>query len=153
VTSLETPEAEDLFPVPYRIVEHTADTGFEVTGASQAELFTNAALVLCQLIWNVEANPDGEPLAEEIRIEAGDPGELMVNFLEEFLYLYDIKGLVATRVELEAISEKTLTARIRGHRFEPGRDEERLGVKAVTYHQLFVGRENGRWRARVLLDI
>jgi SHS2 domain-containing protein len=147
------PEVENISRIPYRVIEHTADTGFEVVGASMAELFANAALVLCQLIWNPEANPGGEPLAEEVQIEAGDPGELMVNFLEEFLYLYDAKRLVATRVEVGSISETALTARVRGHRFDPDRDEERLGVKAITYHQLFVGRDNGRWRARVLLDI
>ncbi|MDA8164210.1 MAG: archease [Desulfobacteraceae bacterium] len=139
--------------VPYRVIEHTADTGFELTGASLPELFANAALALCDLIWEVAANPKGEPLGEEIRAEGGDPGELMVNFLQEFLYLYDAKGMVATNVEIAAMTENALIARVRGHRFEPGRDEERLGVKAVTYHQLFVGREDGRWRARVILDI
>lgn len=143
----------ELSRIPYRLIEHTADTGFEVTAASKAELFANAALVLCQLIWNVEANPQGKPLEEKITVTAGDLGELMVNFLEEFLYLYDAKGLVGTHIDITTISETTLTARIRGHRFDPEHDEERLGVKAVTYHQLFVGQENSCWRARVLLDI
>jgi SHS2 domain-containing protein len=150
---LAAPDAGQLSSIPFRVIEHPSDTGFEVTGSSLAELFTNAALVLSQLIWNLEANRDGERLEEEITITAGDLGELMVNFLQELLYLSDAKGLVCTGVRLTAISESALAARISGHRFEPEKDEAVLVVKAVTYHQLFVGTENGRWRARVLLDI
>jgi SHS2 domain-containing protein len=32
-------------------------------------------------------------------------------------------------------------------------DQELLGVKAVTYHQLFIGRKNDSWIARIFLDI
>jgi SHS2 domain-containing protein len=150
---LAAPDAGHPSKIPFRVIEHTSDTGFEVTGSSLAELFTNAALVFSQLIWNLEANQDGERLEEEITVTAGDAGELMVNFLQEILYLSDARGMVCTGVRLTAISESSLTAMAWGHLFEPGRDEELLGVKAVTYHQLFVGQENGRWRARVLLDI
>jgi SHS2 domain-containing protein len=151
--SLAAPDAGQPFSVPFRVIDHPSDTGFEVTGSSLTELFTNAALVLSQLIWNLETNRDGERLEEEINVTAGDPGELMVNFLQEILYLSDAKGMVCTGVRLTAISESALTATVWGHRYEAGMDEELLGVKAVTYHQLFVGPENGRWRARVLLDI
>jgi SHS2 domain-containing protein len=151
--SLAAPEANRLSPIPFRIIEHPSDTGFEVHGSSPAELFAHAALALCQLLRNTTRNQEGERMEEEIRVEASDFGELMVNFLQEFLYLHEARGLVCTEVQIEEISEKGLTARAVGHRFEPDKDEELLGVKAVTYHQLFVGEENDRWRARVLLDI
>ena len=38
-------------------------------------------------------------------------------------------------------------------RFNEAGDQELLGVKAVTYHQLFVGRKNDTWTARIFLDI
>jgi len=38
-------------------------------------------------------------------------------------------------------------------RFDSDRDRELLGVKAVTYHQLYIGRKDETWLARMLLDI
>ena len=38
-------------------------------------------------------------------------------------------------------------------KFNETEDQELLNVKAVTYHQLFIGRENNTWTARVFLDI
>jgi SHS2 domain-containing protein len=151
--SLAALEADELSRIPYRIIEHPSDTGFEVTGGSPAELFENSALVLCRLIRQNEKIHEGNRIEEEIQIDAGDFGELMVNFLQEFLYLIETKDFVCTGVTVREISELALKAKAWGHRFEPGKDRELLGVKAVTYHQLFVGKENGRWRARVLLDI
>jgi SHS2 domain-containing protein len=149
---LAVPDTGPLPSIPFRVIDHPSDIGFEVTGSSLAELFTNAALALSQLTWCPEAGGKAN-LEEEISITAGDLDELMVNFLQEFLYLTDTKAMICTEVRITTISESSLAARVRGRRFKAGRDEELLAVKAVTYHQLFVGQENGRWRARVLLDI
>ncbi|MDH5298471.1 MAG: archease [Desulfobulbaceae bacterium] len=137
-------------PPPHRIIEHPADTGFETQAPTLASLFENAALVLFALMWEGTATDDRE-LA--ITIRGGDLEELMVNFLEEFLYLYDAKELVSSGITIDAISPDELTARVRCHPFGAGRDRELLGVKAITYHQLFVGQTDDGWRARVLLDI
>jgi SHS2 domain-containing protein len=138
-------------PRLYRIIEHTADTGFEVWGATRAEVFAAAARAFFAIMWQISAPQTGEPQA--IEVAGGDPGELLVNFLEEFLYLYDAKGLVCTRVEVDSLEENRVRARAWLQKFNATEDQELLGVKAVTYHQLFIGRENKRWTARIFLDI
>ena len=136
---------------PYRIVEHTADTGFEVEAASAAGLFEAAAAAFFDMMWHI-ASPQ-KSAAQTIEVSGGDSGELMVNFLEEFLYLFDAKGVVCTRVEVVALTDDRVSARAWLQEFNPDRDRHLLGVKAVTYHELFVGRKGGGWEARVLLDI
>ena len=136
---------------PYQLIEHTADTGFEVRGSSKEKVFEAAARAFFDIMWQIEVYRENEP--ETIEILGNDLEELLVNFLEEFLYLYDAKGLVCTRIEVETVSAKTVSARAWLQKFNETEDQELLNVKAVTYHQLFIGRENNTWTARIFLDI
>lgn len=138
-------------PQFYRIIEHTADTGFEVSGSTKKQVFESAAKALFDMMWQVEALQDIKP--ENIEIKGSDLEELMVNFLEEFLYLYDAKGLVCTGIQVESLTAEKVCARVRLQKFDEARDQELLGVKAVTYHQLFIGEKDGKWQAQVFLDI
>jgi len=138
-------------PQLYRIIEHTADTGFEVRGSTKSEVFESAARAFFNIMWQIEVCRESEP--ETIEISGNDLEELLVNFLEEFLYLYDAKGLVCTRIQVETVSAKTVRARAWLQKFNETIDQELLSVKAVTYHQLFIGRENDTWTARIFLDI
>ncbi len=136
---------------PYTVVEHPADTGFETTACDLTSLFTNAALALFDLLW--QAVPSAEDQEFPLEINGNDTEELMVNFLEEFLYLHDSRCLVMTRIAIDAVAPPTLRGRAWGHPFQAGRDQVRLVAKAVTYHQLHVGNDGAGWRARVMLDI
>lgn len=135
----------------FKIIEHTADTGFEVKAGSLADVFRTAAQALFQLMWEI----DGDRAAERVDLEINgiDTQELMVNFLEEFLYLYDARGLVCTRVEINSVADKKLTATAWLQPFDSELDQEILGVKAITYHQMYVGRQGNQWLGRVFLDI
>jgi len=135
----------------YRIIEHTADTGFEVSGKTKEQVFEKAAKAFFDMMWQIETVGQNE--SETIEIAGNDLEELLINFLEEFLYLYDAKGIVCTGIEIETIMDTRLRAKVWLQEFVRDRDRELLSVKAVTYHQLFLGREKGTWKARVFLDI
>ena len=135
----------------YRIIEHTADTGFEVRGDTIEQVFSAAAEAFFSIMWQIDAQQENEP--EIISIEGGDLEELLVNFLEEFLYLFDAKSLVCTGIEVETVRENNVRAKAWLQRFDEAKDQELLSVKAVTYHQLFIGKKKGVWTARVFLDI
>jgi SHS2 domain-containing protein len=135
----------------FKIMEHTADTGFEVTGSSRTDVFRAAAEALCQIMWKIKEKKPGSPV--NLEINGVDLQELLVNFLEEFLYLYDAKGLICTRVDIDSITDQKLTGTAWLQPFDNELDQENLGVKAITYHQLFIGRQNDNWLVRVFLDI
>ncbi len=138
-------------PRSYRIIEHPADTGFEVQGATKEEVFESAARAFFSLIWQIKTQQKKEP--EIIEVSGNDLEELMVNFLEEFLYLYEAKGLVCRAIQVETVSRNKVRARAWLQAFNRDNDEELLGVKAVTYHQLFIGEKDAIWTARIFLDI
>jgi SHS2 domain-containing protein len=135
----------------FKVIEHTADTGFEVKGNSQAGVFRAAALALFQIMWEIKKIRAGKKVTLEIK--GVDLQELLVNFLEEFLYQYDAKGQVCTNVDIESINDQKLVATAWLQPFDNDLDEEILGVKAITYHQMYIGRQDDQWIGRVFLDI
>ena len=135
----------------YRIIEHTADTGFEVCGGNREQVFEVAALAFFHMMWRI-GHPE-EVLPEVIKVTGGDMKELLVNFLEEFLYLYDAKGLVCSQLKVESVTDTEICARAWLQQFNDESDQELLGVKAVTYHQLSIGEKDHKWVAQVFLDI
>jgi SHS2 domain-containing protein len=138
-------------PQLYRIIEHTADTGFEVRGNSQKQVFETAALAFFHLMWRIGSTMDNPP--EAIEVTGCDVKELLVNFLEEFLYLYDAKGFVCSQLKVETVTDTKVCAKAWLQQFNDTRDQALLGVKAVTYHQLYIGKKDHQWLAKIFLDI
>jgi len=136
---------------PFETFEHTADIGLAARGRTLEELFENAAMGLVDLM----VDPAG--LREETRLEvsvsAQDRDALLVAWLNELLYVLDARGFLPRRCRVTRISDTDLTAELWGERVDRERHTLRRLVKAATYHGLRVANTNGRWEARVILDL
>lgn len=135
----------------HRLLEHTADMGIEARGETLEELFAQAAYGLLEII-------AGAPQAlsrveKSVTVEGGDTEELLVNWLNEILYLFEIKKFFPLDFEIEEVRGNHLLARVRGEPFDPRRHPVEREVKAVTYHQLRVEKTDGLWQARVYVDL
>ena len=135
----------------FEILEHTADVGFRARGASVAELFEHAAEALLAIAAERRHAEVRETL--DVTVDGDDLPSLLVNFLEELLYLFDTGRFVPVRVQVEEVTGSSLRARLSGEPRDPARHPWRLIVKAATYHGLEVGEHEGRWHARVFLDV
>ncbi len=137
--------------IPFSILEHTADVGFEAFGETLQEMFINAARALTDLRVAVETIE----LTESIVLEARgrDWGGLLVNWLSEVLYQEDAKELLLRDFEFTRLEETVVASVARGERFDPSRHQLKCLVKAITYHQLAVECHNGVWRGRVFVDV
>jgi len=136
---------------PFRILEHTADIGFEAFGATRKEVFANAARALMHLIVDLEAITPQEKTS--LRAEASDMPSLLVNWLSEILYLFDAEGWLFRDFEVEDLTDHSLAAMARGEKFDRTRHQVKLLVKAITYHQLDLKETTQGWRAQVYVDI
>ena len=132
----------------YEELDHTADVGIRSYGATLEELFGNAAAGM----FSVMADPEKvEPVGEvEVRVQGGDLVELMVNWLQELLFLHETQHLLLCEFDV-ALDGLKLQARARGERIDKRRHELRTVVKAVTYHHLKVDPKKGI--AEVIFDI
>ena len=140
-----------MLPPLFEILEHTADIGLRAHGATPAALFENAAAGLLSIA--LETGTVAEREVREIEAEGADRPALLVNWLEEVLWLVDGEGWLPSRVQVREISETRVTGTAHGESRDRARHRFHIGVKAVTYHQLSIKEENGAWVAEVYLDI
>ena len=143
--------------MPYHYLEEigTADIAFEATGRDLSELFTDAADATTNvMVDNLDAIEPRETRHIELSNEKIDM--LLFDFLQELIYFKDAERLLL-RVRDAQIDKKEgkyfLTAAATGEPLDAERHHQRADVKAVTLHDFSVEKEDGGWRARVLLDI
>jgi SHS2 domain-containing protein len=135
----------------FRILEHTADIGFEAFGATREELFANAAQALIDMIVDLDTIKPGEEVT--IQVRGTDPESVLVNWLSEILYLHDAEGWLFRDFEIQNLKHDMLSALARGEKFQRSRHQAKLLVKAITYHQLALEETPEGWRAQVYVDI
>ncbi|HSC92333.1 MAG TPA: archease [Gaiellaceae bacterium] len=125
--------------------EHTAEIELVIDATSEEAVFADAADAFARL---VELDAGGAAVAHDVAVDAPDRAALLVAWLDELIYLADVEGFVADRVEGLRLRAGGLDATLVGRRttIDPL-------VKAATYHRLVFGREEGRWHARVVLDV
>jgi SHS2 domain-containing protein len=135
----------------FEILDHTADIGLIVYGEDLKTLFENAGEAFFHLITDLRGVRQKEERQVELKGESLE--RLMVDWLSELLYLHDVESLLFKKFKVEVIGEEGLRAKAKGEPFREGVHVIKTGVKAVTHHQIQVKRENGGWRAQIILDL
>ncbi|MEM5820931.1 MAG: archease [Candidatus Aenigmatarchaeota archaeon] len=139
----------------FEILEYpTADTGFVAYGKNLEELFENAAIATYSIMVNLEKV---EPkIKREIRIEAIDLYQLMFKWINELLYFLDTEILVFSKFKVK-IEEKDgkyfLFAEVFGEKVDKSKHDLGTLVKACSYHNMEIKKENDIWIAKVIVDI
>ena len=135
----------------FEILDHTADIGIIVYGEDLKALFENAGEAFFHLITDMKR----VRRRVQRRIEIGKESleRLMVDWLSELLYLHDVEYLLFREFKIESVGEDGLRAVVRGEPFQKGVHVIKTEVKAVTYHQIEVRKENGKWRAQIIFDL
>ena len=143
--------------MPYKYLEEigTADIAFEATGRDLPELFTAAGdATMNVMIDNLDAIEPRE--IRQIELANADIDMLLFDFLQELIYFKDAERLLL-RVRDVKIDEGEetyfLKMKAAGERLDAARHHQRADVKAVTLHDFSVKKQDGNWKARVLLDI
>ena len=134
----------------FEIVDHTADVGIIAYGADIRQAFANAARALFSLITELE-NVD-EVLHRDIKLTATDEESLLVEWLNELIYLFDTENIIFNRFEIIQLDYTQLKARIYGEKVNKAKHKLKTGVKAATYHTLKVDKADG-CKVQVLFDI
>ena len=128
-------------------IEHTADRAFRVTGCDLAVLLENAACAM-QALEGPRATE--EPSAtREIEVEGVDRESLLVNWLNEILYLEQAHHLVCERFHIDDVRNHRLRARVETRKCEGNYTH----IKAVTFHNLTIRETAAGLEAEVVLDV
>jgi protein archease len=134
----------------FELLEHTADIGIRARGATLEEVFEHATEGLAEVLGALRPGGPGEVVAVEV--SAPDPGGLLVDWLNEVLWLREVREAVVAGVRVERVGDGAAAGSVllaRG-----GAEPDGTFVKAVTYHRLRVEPDPaGGWLAEVYLDV
>lgn len=138
----------------FKFLPHTADIKFQAFGSSLEECFKNSALALINIMCRQKIK---SVIKKTIKVKGKDKEALLYNFLEEFLYLFEIKEFLLAKIEKLAINKKTkeyeLIADIFGDINKNNAYEIETHVKAITYNEMFVRRERNKYVCQVVVDV
>jgi len=133
-------------PIGHREVEHTADWELEVWAPDIAALLEEAARGMYELM-SVEL-AKGPRQRRRIVLDAGDLEQMLVEFLDELLYLGESEELGCDRYRL-TVEGCHLEAMVEGVPIVAQGKE----IKAVTYHRLEVDETEDGLETRIVFDV
>ncbi len=128
-------------------IEHTADRAFRVTGRDLTELLENAAHAMQVLDGPGPAS--GPSATRDVEVEGIDSESLLVNWLNEILFLEQTQRLVCERFHIHEIKGHRLHARVETREC----NESHSHIKAATFHNLQVRQTSEGLVAEVVLDV
>jgi protein archease len=149
----------------FELLEHTADVGIRAWAGTLEEAFERATEGLAEVMgalappggsggppgWSPgESGGSGESVPVEVT--ASDPGGLLVDWLNEVLWLLEVSQAALAGVRVERVGDGTARGSV--DVAPGGPDPDGTFVKAVTYHRLRVEPDpGGGWLAEVYLDV
>ena len=135
----------------FESIDHPSDIGIIAYGKSISELFENAAFGMFSLM----TDPKKVAGKTEFEVEAAadDIESLLVNWLNELLFLEDTKHVLFGSFKIKGISDKEIKGEALGEKIDVSRHKISRSIKAATYNQLKIWQEEGVWKARVVFDV
>ena len=133
------------------LLDHTADLGIMVRGKDLYDLFERAAKSMMHVM--VKSRPPRKTNSNKLSVDGEDLADLMVRWLGEILYIFEGEKKVVTDVGIDSISPSHLDATIETVFFDPNLHDILCEIKAVTYHQIEVGKKDDYWETRIIFDL
>ncbi len=136
--------------------DHTADIQVRSWGSSLEEAFSQTAYSLMATI-----TPDLKKITPKVKrkitIKAEDKEALLFDFLSEFLYIFDVDGLVFSQIYVSKIEKFNdnyeLQATLEGEKFNWNKHEIGIEVKAITYSFLNIEEKHASTIIDIVYDI
>ncbi len=131
----------------------TADVAFEARGDTLEAVFAECALATFEAM--IDTKTVEGKIERLIELENTDVERLLFEWLAELIFLKDSEALAFNSFEVRIKRNELyrLNAKVRGEEIDRERHELRSDVKGVTYHLFQLVEREGRWIARVVLDI
>lgn len=139
-------------PVPYQELDHTADAGVIVHGASKEETLARLVLAYADLVSGGSRVRETTELT--VDVEPGDLAAMAVDVLRELLFRHETERWIPESCEV-AFFEPELGARvlIGAGAHDAALHSEGLVLKAVTLHEARFQADASGFVAQVVFDV
>lgn len=135
----------------YEVFEHVSDIGLRIYGSSFKDLLENAGLALFDQMADLSKVSAVETV--EVSAEGDTVEELFMAWLRELLYIFHGERYLLKEFEVTRLEKGSVKGIAKGERIDPGKHVMHGEVKGATYHKLEVKEIDGKWEAKVILDV
>jgi len=140
----------------FREIIHTADIGLEIWADSYESLFVNALNGYYKLVLSDDYSCNDLNKYQLTESES-DYENLLISFLSEINYLLIVKAKVFKSIESLRIIQEDYNYQLSviGQTGVLNNTEKDIGteIKAVTYHQVKIIKQDGIYRTKIFFDI
>ncbi len=131
----------------FKPFEHPSDVGIIAYGKTREELFENAAFGMFSLM--ADLNKVSAKKKVEIKVEAEDQEELLINWLNELIFNEDAHKMLFKEFKLIKLTDTLLEAEVHGEKIDLNIHDMYRPIKAATYNQLQIGKD----QAKIVFDV
>jgi SHS2 domain-containing protein len=78
---------------------------------------------------------------------------LMVNWMRELLYLYQVSGYLLKEFKIQEVKDIIVKAEVCGEKIDPDRHEIKQEIGAVAFHKSRMQKTGSQWIAQVIFEI
>ncbi|MCX6800924.1 MAG: archease [Candidatus Diapherotrites archaeon] len=139
----------------FELFEHKADIGVRGIGETKEGAFAECAKALFEIMCDTKKVIPSQKT--EIIVSSNKLDELLVEFLNELLYLKDTERMLFSKFEIKIkkVGKKFgLEGIAFGEKIDAKRHELKTEAKAASYSQLLVEKnKNGKWTAQCIVDV
>lgn len=141
----------------FEFLDHTADIQVHSWGKSLEEAFEQATYGLMDLM--VDTKGVSPEISKEITISAPDKEILLVDYLSEYLSIFDIDELLFSKIKVDKIEFNEKENKFMVHAIAYGEkynsDKHMLDteVKAITFSYLKIIENEGKTELYVIFDL
>ena len=135
----------------FEFVNHTADISIKAYGEGLKELFRNAALGMFNILADLEGITTSTDL--EIKVEAPDKEELLIEWLDELLYNFYTKHIIFCEFNITDLTDNNLTAKVKGRFIGENKNRLKTEIKAATRHDLKIKKKEGTYEVQIVFDV
>jgi len=139
--------------MPYKFLPHTADAMFKVEAKSIEQLFLDSAKALNAIQVNLKTLE--KKIKKEITLKNENLEMLLFDFLQELVFIKDTNQLLFKdfKIKIEKNKDYKLFAQCYGDKIKPEKQELLTDAKAITLENFRLWKENGLWKATVIVDV
>ena len=118
----------------FEVISHTADIGITAFGKDLPEVFANAAFGMFSLMNDLDKVKAKETI--EVSVSSDDREGLLIAWLNELLSVFGIRKIIPSQFRILKMDDFSLSAKIRGEKYDGKKHVLETEIKAATYHEL-----------------
>jgi SHS2 domain-containing protein len=139
-----------MMPKGYEYFEHPSDIRIQCTGITVNELFENAAKAIYDLM--IEKTATGEEVEKQIDLKADSLQDLFFEWVSEVIFYAHAYKIFFYKFYYLKLTEKQLLVNAFG--VKVSKDIKLKGeVKAITYHDFYIKKQENYWLANFIVDV